>query len=82
MNLFDLVNAYKYFVLHVIELGYLMSNVIILAKHTFVSISLPHFVKFLWKLLQSNENENIITIENESESNLNMLLWWEKMKKG
>ncbi len=47
MNLFDLVNAYKYFVLHVIELGYLMSNVIILAKHTFVSISLPHFVKFL-----------------------------------
>jgi hypothetical protein len=24
---------------------------------------LPHFVKFLWKLLQSNESENIITIE-------------------
>jgi hypothetical protein len=40
------------------------------------------FCKILWTLLQSNENKYIITIENESESNLNMLLWWEKMKKG
>ncbi len=59
----EFVNAYKCLVLHVIELGYLKSKVIILAKHIFVSISLPHFVKFLWKLLQSNESENIITIE-------------------